>query len=158
MDILFKDFGIILPSNVIYDINFNLENTYQAVNHITFLVNKKSKKIITYGFNFYFKTKTFPFSLHSEINTINKYYKNKHKPNELNSKKILIIIKISKIGIIGDSKPCYHCANYIYNNYNNLNLQEIYYSTKNNTLELLTKEDLINKKFKLSAGFKKRIY
>jgi hypothetical protein len=151
---LLESLQIQLPSNIIYDISFNLENNTYLHKHLSLLIDYKKKTILTYGFNYYLKSDKFPFSLHSEINTINKHYKKKLTKNINKSKKILVIIKLSKIGIIGNSKPCQHCANYIYNNYDNLNLYKIYYSTKHLKLEELNKIDLINNQFKLSAGFK----
>lgn len=151
---LLNTYNINLPSNIIFDISFNLFNSTYNNKHVSLLIDYKSNNIITYGFNYYLKTDTFPFSLHSEINTINKHYKKKNTKNNNKSKKILIILKISKMGTLGNSKPCQNCANYIVNNYNNLNLTKVYYSTKEKTLEELNKNDLTNQKFKLSAGFK----
>lgn len=151
---LLEKYQIYLPSNILYDISYSLENNQYLNKHLSLLVDYKRKNIITYGFNYYLKSNKFPFSLHSEINTINKHYKKNLTKNIIKSKKILIIIKLSKIGIIGNSKPCQNCANYIINNYTNLNLTKIYYSTQLNTLEELTKNDLLNNEFKLSAGFK----
>jgi hypothetical protein len=151
---LLETYHIYLPSNILYDISFNLENNTYLNKHLSLLIDYKTKQVLTYGFNYYLKSDKFPFSLHSEINTINKHYKKKLTKNLIKTKKILIIIKLSKIGIIGNSKPCQNCANYIYNNYDNLNLSKILYSTQLNTLEYLTKIDLLKQDFKLSAGFK----
>lgn len=154
---LLESYNIQIPSNILYDISFNLNNNKYLHKHISILVNAKTGAIITYGFNYYFNNVKFPFSLHSEVNTINKYYKKKLIKNMMKLKKNLFIIKLSKIGIIGNSKPCVHCANYIYNNFDNLKLSKIYYSTKQNNLEKLSKKDLILNNFKLSAGFKKHV-
>ena len=123
---LLESYNIYLPSNILYDISFNLENNTYLNKHLSLLIDNKTKKILTYGFNYYLKSDKFPFSLHSEINTINKHYKKKLTKNLIKTKKILIIIKLSKI----------------------------LYSTKLNTLEYLNKLDLIRQDFKLSAGFK----
>ena len=98
----------------------------KSSNHICFLIDKNNE-LLTYGFNIFFKTSSFPFSLHSEINAINKYYKKTLTKPMLKSKKKLIIIKVSKIGIIGNSKPCLSCANFIYNNMDILNITDILY-------------------------------
>lgn len=153
---IFSDNNLTLPDNIANSISFHLNNSNCLHNHISFIINKNNNKIISYGFNYYLKTDTFPFSLHSEINTINKYYKKKITTNLFKNKKILIIVKISKTGIIGNSKPCKNCANYILNNFDNLNLYKIYYTFKNNILIELTKNELLNDNFKISAGFKKK--
>lgn len=152
---LLDNYNIILPSNILFNISFNIYNSTYNNKHVCLLIDSKTYNVITYGFNYYLKTDTFPFSLHSEINTINKHYKKKLTKNIIKSKKILVILKISKTGTIGNSKPCQNCANYIFNNYNNLNLIKVLYSTQQKTLEELKKNDLSKKNFKLSAGFKK---
>ncbi len=151
---LLERYNIYLQSNLLYDISYNLTNNTYINKHLSLLIDYKTKKIITYGFNYYLKSDKFPFSLHSEINTINKHYKKRLNKNIIKSKKLLLIIKLSKIGIIGNSKPCQNCANFIYNNYDNLNLYKVLYSTQNNELEELNKLDLLYKEFKISAGFK----
>jgi hypothetical protein len=155
---LLDSYQIQIPRNILYDISFNLYNNKYNHKHICFLINMKTNKVLSYGFNYYLNGTKFPFSLHSEVNVINKYYKKKIIKNLLKVKKYLIIIKLSKIGIIGNSKPCKHCATFIYNNYDNLKLSKIYYSTKQNTLEELNKNDLQTSNFKLASGFKKYVF
>ncbi len=156
---LLSEYNIIIPSNILYDISFNLNNNKYLHKHISFLVNAKTNEILNYGFNYYLNSNKFPFSLHSEVNAINKYYKKKLTKNIIKVKKYLFIVKLSKIGIIGNSKPCKHCANYIYNNYDNIKLTKIYYSTKLNKLEELSKNDLlIQTNFKIAAGFRKDMH
>jgi hypothetical protein len=144
-----------IPKNIEKNLLFELNNiTDRKLNvHISFLVDHKSKNIISHGFNFYFKTKKYPFSIHAEINTINKFYK-KNTDNYLKkTKKILFIFKISKTGVLGLSKPCRGCANFLSNNYDNLNLSKIYYSVLNENMIELTKEDLLNlENFEYSTG------
>lgn len=153
---LLSEFNIQIPTNILYDISFNLNNNKYLHKHISFLINSKNNEIINYGFNYYLNSNKFPFSLHSEVNAINKYYKKKLTKNLIKTKKYLVIVKLSKTGIIGNSKPCKHCANFIYNNFDNIKLSKILYSTQQNTLEELSKEDLTKvSTFKIAAGFRK---
>lgn len=153
---LLSENNIQIPTNILYDISFNLINNKYLHKHISFLINSKNNEIINYGFNYYLNSTKFPFSLHSEVNAINKYYKKKLTKNLIKTKKYLVIVKLSKIGIIGNSKPCKHCANFIYNNFDNIKLSKILYSTQQNTLEELSKDDLTNVSiFKIAAGFRK---
>lgn len=150
---LMRSISVDLNQNIINDIDFYIQNTTSNHNHISFLVHEKRRNIISYSFNFFFKSKKFPFSVHAEINSINKYYKNtnllKNKP-----KTMLVVFKITKTGVIGMSKPCFHCRIYLSNNFENINLIKIYYSNKNK-LEQLHISDLMNKESQhLSAGFK----
>lgn len=147
--------NIILPSNIEKSISFSLQNSIHLNNHVSFIIDKTNKNILAYGFNYYLKSNKFPFSLHSEINTINKYYKKKMTKNIIKCKKILIIFKVSKTGVIGNSRPCQNCVNFILNNYSNLNLNKIYYSNRENILKELTKENLLHGNFTISSGFKK---
>ena len=66
-----------------------------------------------------------------------------------------MIFKVTKTGIIGNSRPCQNCVNFILNNYNNLNLNKIYYSYKENLLKELSKENLLYGDFTISSGFRK---
>jgi len=124
----------------------------KSSNHVSFLIDNKSKEVLSFSFNIYYKAQKFPYSIHSEINTIFKYYKKDIKKNLQRSKKILIVLKISKTGTIGNSKPCKSCANFIYNNLNNLNLINVYYSNELSLLEKLNKRDFISESFTISSG------
>lgn len=151
---------VFLSEKIYYSLERELEtrsnNKYKSSNHICFLIENKNNELLTHAFNIFFKTNTFPFSLHSEINTINKYYKKTLSKSSLKSKKKLIVIKVSKIGIIGHSKPCLSCANFIYNNMGNLNITDVLYSTSENKLESLKRDELILDNFKLSSGSSRR--
>lgn len=138
---------ILISDNIINDIFVYMTNSTFKFNHITFLIDSVDNKILTYNFNNCLRS--YQNNIHSEVNTINKYLKFK-KMNELyknkklkNNKKMMIILKISKTGKIGTSKPCMQCAHYIYLNYNKINLNNIYFSNKNRKLEELKKNKLI---------------
>ena len=124
----------------------------KSSNHVSFLINNKSKEVLSFSFNLYYKSQKFPYSIHSEINTINKFYKKDIKKSIIKSKKILIILKISRTGTIGNSKPCTSCANFIFNNFYNLNLINVFYSNELSILEKLDKNDFISESFKKSSG------
>jgi len=155
---IFDNMGIDIDNKILTDImiELTLRASYKpkskANNHVSFLIDNKTKEILSFSFNLYYKAKKFPYSIHSEINTITKYYKKDIKKNIQRVKKILIVLKISKSGTIGNSKPCKSCANYIYSNFNNLNLINVFYSTDQNILEKLNKEDFTCETFKTSSG------
>lgn len=149
---MLNNLNVSISSNIIIDIAFYLQNTKHCHNHVSFIIDNKNRNIITYMFNSYYNSKVFPFSTHSEINSMTKYYRmanlSKSRP-----KLILIVVKISKTGVLGMSKPCYHCRIYMNNNYDNLNLVKIYYSNKNE-LEELNISNLLDKNSQhLSAGY-----
>ncbi len=152
--------GLYLSNKIYYEIEIELDtrsnNKAKSSNHICFLIDYKNNELLSYAFNIYFKTNSFPFSLHSEINTINKFYKKNLSKSLIKSKKKLIIIKVSKSGILGHSKPCLSCANFIYNNMDNLNIIDVLYSTAEKKLESLKRNELILDNFKLSSGASRR--
>lgn len=158
--LLFEEEGIFLSNKIYYDLEIEINtrtiNKSKSSNHICFLVDYKNNNLLLFAFNIYFKTNSFPFSLHSEINVINKFYKKILSKSIIKCKKKLIIIKVSKCGIIGQSKPCISCANFIYNNMKNLNIIDVLYSTSENKLETLKRNELILDNFKLSSGSLKR--
>ena len=44
---------LILPKNIETNISFHLNNSIHLNNHISFIVDKSSKIILSYGFNYY---------------------------------------------------------------------------------------------------------
>ena len=68
----------------------------------------------------------------------------------------MIVIKISKTGIIGNSKPCTNCKNFIFNNFDNLNLVNVLFSTKESKLVSINKLNLLNDSFTISKGYKRK--
>ena len=150
---MMRSVSVDISSNIITDIEFYLQNTKSNHNHVSFLVDDKRRNILSYSFNFFYKSKKFPFSIHAEINSITKYYKNTNL-SKLKPKTILVVLKITKTGVIGMSKPCFHCRIFLNNNFDNLNLNKIYYSNKD-ILEQLYINELMDKESQhLSAGFK----
>ena len=152
---LLEFLNVQLTKNIIYDISTYLKGNSYINNHISFIVNANTKRIILYKFNVFYKSNRFPYSSHSEVEGVNHFIK-KHRTRH-NCKIIFIVIKISKTGIIGNSKPCKYCAIHLHNNLNILNVDSIFYSTKNDGLINLNKKNLLNNEFKLSAGFSRHI-
>jgi len=155
---LLRGMNVYLEDNIISDILMYISKSKSSHHHISFLIDLSNSRILSYGFNYFFKSNTFPFSLHSEINAILKFYKKKYNTK---NRKILIIFKISKSGIVGMSKPCYHCALFIRNNYKNLNLSNVYYSYRDIDdicrLKKISRKDLEEDCFKQSSGFHFRL-
>lgn len=153
--LVFNNENIFISDKVLNAISTELINrthnkSRKISNHITFIINQKTNEIIFYGFNIFYQTESFPFSIHSEINTITKYYKKnivQHK-----SKKKLIVFKITKNGKLGNSKPCRNCATFIFNNIINLNVTNVSFSTEFNTLEQLNLNDFDKNDFKIPSS------
>lgn len=155
LEIILQSIGIDLPQNIRHDIAFNLQHNNYPNKHFAFIIDLKTNKIICHSFNIYYKSSTFPYSVHAEIQSISKYLKSKQTNRH---KKALVIVKMSRIGIIGNSKCCLHCSRYIQNACIDLNLKKIFYSMKQtNILNELSKSDLSVETFTLSKGFLSRM-
>lgn len=150
LEIMFNKLGYDLPDNIRQNVEFTLGKSECVHKHCAFLIDAKTRNVIAYDFNVYFKTDSFPFSFHAEVRTIVKFYKSR---NLTKNKKILIVVKLSRTGISGYSRCCKSCMTFIRNNFENLNLKKIYYSTKGNTLVGLGKEDLVDENFEYSKGY-----
>lgn len=150
LESMFNSIGFDLPDNIKRDIAFDLLHNQYINKHYSFLLDLKSKKILCHAFNIYFKSASFPFSIHAEIQTLVKYYKSKTVNK---NKKALLVAKLSRTGIVGNSKCCLNCMRFIRNNLANVNLKKIYYSTKGTQLVELSKRGLVDEHFKISKGF-----
>lgn len=119
--------------------------------HVAILIDEFST-ILSYGVNEYHKTDSYPFSKHAEINCLTKYYGKKLKDWEKSRKKTLIIIRLSPKRLrLGNSAPCRHCACYIENNMENINIKKIIYTTPEG-LEIKKSKDFNAGECKLSSG------
>ncbi len=153
LESMFQAEGFTLPERIKQDIAFNLSTNSYINKHVCFLYDLKTHKILLYDFNIYFKSDAFPFSIHSEVQAITKYYKNR---NINKHKKALIVVKLSRTGLIGNSKCCLNCMLYVRNNFTNLGLKKILYSDSSGKLISLHKRDLVDEDFRPSKGFTQR--
>lgn len=64
-------------------------------------------------------------SIHAEADVIRKVGKKRNMPKSVD----IVVIRFSKNGIIGESRPCYHCI--LAMSKSRLNIKYIYYSTCN---------------------------
>lgn len=155
LEVLFDKYNFELSRNVKQGIEFNLQHNTSVNKHFAFIIDGKTRRVICYDCNIFFKSTSFPISQHAEVKVICKYYqKMKTIPR---GKKYLIVVKISKTGIISNSRCCMNCVRFLFNNFDNLHLKKVYYSTNGTTLEQLSKDDLIESHFVRSKGFSSRI-
>jgi len=124
------EISIFLDDKVYNKIVEDVENCHSDKFHVSILLDL-SNEMISYGHNEYYNNnKSYPFSLHAEINCLNKYYSRKIKQYIKNREKILLVLRLSKkIKKLGESKPCKQCHNYLINNTENINIKKIIYST-----------------------------
>ena len=67
-------------------------------------------------------------STHAEIDAIEKIKNKKNKPKKVD----LLVIRLTKSGLLAESRPCYHCLHFMERS--NINIKNIYYSTSNGTI------------------------
>jgi len=79
-------------------------------------------KKLSIGTNSNNKFKFMP-SRHAEMDAISKIIKKKNKPKELD----MLVIRLTKTGILAESRPCYHCLCFMEKSC--VNIKNVYYST-----------------------------
>lgn len=141
--------------NIIFEITNFIKLYPNKQTHISLLIDCKTRLILTFALNYYYvNTNTYPYSVHSEVNCLTKYLQKKINKN----KKELFIFKLSKTGLIGESRPCKNCARFIFNNIDNLKLINIYHSTPKKIIKIdknIFKNKVLNNEFKFSNGITK---
>ena len=80
-----------------------------------------------YGINHSVKNHLDP-STHAEIDALNKVITWKNRPKKMD----LLVIRVSPTGILGESRPCFHCLKKIM--LSGVNVIDVYYSTSNGTI------------------------
>lgn len=94
-------------------------------------------------------------SQHAEHNALIKLYKKKHIPRCLD----LLVIRLSKSGIVGESRPCLHCIRRLQKmvDRNGVRISNVYYSTKYGDIERENLSDMENKDSTyVSSGYKQK--
>jgi cytidine deaminase len=148
------EFGIFLDDKVYNKIVEDVENCESDKFHVSILLDMSSN-LICYGYNIHYNNNNnYPFSLHAEINCLNKYYSKKIKQYIKNREKILLVLRLSKkIKKLGESKPCSRCHNYLINNTENINIKKIIYSTPSG-FEVVKSSNLYELETILSSGYR----
>lgn len=92
-------------------------------------------------------------STHAEMDALKKINNWKNKPKELD----LLVIRLSKSGLLGESRPCANCIKRLLAS--RLKIHNVYYSTVDGILvcEKL-KFMLHDSRTYISTGFKKRLF
>lgn len=71
-------------------------------------------------------------STHAEIDALNKFI-NKIDQSDKKKRYDLLVLRLSKTGKLGESRPCYHCLEKLEKS--NINIHNVYYSTKDGAIE-----------------------
>lgn len=119
--------------------------------HVAILIDEYCN-VLSYGINDYYKSNSYPFTTHAEISCLTKYYSKRFRKGEQERKKTLIIIRLSPKRLkLGQSAPCKHCARYIENNMENINIKKIIYS-KPDGIEVKKSKHFNVEDYRISSG------
>ena len=88
---------------------------------------------------------------HAEIDALNKINFWKGRPKKVD----LVVIRFSKHGVLGDSRPCYHCLARLMSA--NIGIKHVYYSTRDGTIVKENFKTILDNPITyISSGFRKR--
>ncbi len=90
-----------------------------------------------YGTNHSVKNHLDP-STHAEIDALNKVITWKNRPKKMD----LFVIRVSATGILGESRPCFHCLKKIM--LSGVNIIYVYYSKSDGTIVREKMRDMFN--------------
>lgn len=112
--------------------NINKSMTCDTLNRHFAIILPSDKKAgwndkISFGQNSN-TTWNYMYSRHAEFDAINKIKHKKNMPSQID----IFVIRFSKTGLLGQSKPCFHCVGLMKRA--RLNIKYIYYSTDKNTI------------------------
>jgi len=124
-----------------YILNIHSDNPELNVHHYTVIFPTDAEnsrnillKSITIGINTDITFGNMP-SKHSEVDALNKIKYRRNNPKSVS----MFVIRLSKTGVLGESRPCYHCLQTMLKS--RLNIKYIYYSTATG---LIIREELCN--------------
>lgn len=146
---------ISLGDNIKYDISMYLQHSKHANTHFAFIIDLKRREILYHDNNVYHSNASYPFSRHAEVQAIVKYSRNKQVSN---NKKAMLVVRITKSGTLTNSRCCRNCVDFIREHVDDMRLCRVYYSSTSNTIDVLTKKDLISTNFVYSSGYTRRQY
>lgn len=153
---------VVIPASEfdLYDnlVDIHFKSSNPDIHHYTLIVPTSRKKrknnrcpIITYGISTNVQFQFLP-TKHSEVDAIGKIKHRRKNPESVD----LIVVRFSKTGILGDSRPCYHCIDFMMKS--RLNIKYIYYSLATGVIvrERLS-EMLKSDKTYVSSGMKQNL-
>lgn len=119
-----------------------------SIQHFAIFLKKGTyeKEMLVIGENKYSNNNSFIMSTHAEIDALNKL-KTKKNVNIKNNKFDLVVIRLSRTGKLGESRPCFHCLEKLENS--NVKIRNVYYSSN---------DTIVKEKFNIMKDSDKTIY
>lgn len=87
-------------------------------------------------------------SIHAEAYAIKKITRKRNLPKSLD----IVVIRCSKTGVIGESRPCFHCIRMM--QHSHINIKNVYYSTKTGTIKKELLSEMQHSNAHISSGMK----
>lgn len=87
---------------------------------------------------------------HAEINALYKINTWKNKPKKIN----LLVIRLSKTGKLGESRPCYHCLLQLTKA--NIGIKYVYYSKNDKIIREKFDDMLYSQTIHISKGYRRK--
>lgn len=145
--------------NHIVDKVFNEYHDKMDTCHYAIFLDRKKRNTSTFlslARNYPNETNKGLPSFHAEYNAINKLLHKPNKPKQVD----LLVIRITKSGILGNSRPCKYCLEYLKNlSQIGINIKNVYYS---NEIGCINREGFIQmftgKKQHVSSGYRRTFY
>ncbi len=128
-------------------------NTRTDSHHMCAFIRKRDNKIY-FGENCIRSKKGLPVSMHAEMDAMKKVLK--HSTDMKKTDKFdVLVIRISKAGKIGISRPCYHCIFAMQES--QITIKNIYYSTYIGTIVRENIKNMLNNELtRVSTGWRVR--
>jgi cytidine deaminase len=111
-------------------------------------------KKLAYGVNNTSRFHNIP-STHAEMEAMQKIYNWKNRPKIVN----LVVVRYSKHGTLGESRPCFHCLTFLAAS--QINIDMVYYSNERGEMVKEKFSHMIESKFetaRITSGMKHKIY
>lgn len=113
--------------------------------HVCAFFDRKGRATIM-GENMMLNRNTYPLSVHAEVNVMNKLKMTpSHIVNPERTTFDILVIRVSRIGKLGSSRPCYHCLRQMATN-TNVKIRYVYYSNHDGTVSREKLDDMLQSK------------
>jgi len=136
---------------------YHIPNPNRSLHHYAMFVPSKQivgVRNLSYGVNQNISFRSIP-STHAEMEAMKRIERWKRCPKKVD----LIVLRYTKNGVLGDSRPCYHCIAFLESS--RININWVYYSNKQGSITKIKFSHLAFNKENtahISSGMKYKLY
>lgn len=121
---------------------------------LCFFEVNNTMKTVAQGCNYVYREN---MSVHAEKCALDRLLKNKKHREKINKSFNLLVVRLTKTGIIGESRPCYHCLLALQNS--GLKIKYVYYSTNEGKIVRERFSEMLDSEITyISLGHRKKLY